>query len=591
MVRTLLLVLGLPSATLLVFLALAAREQRADFVFATEEPRTIDPHRVSWLAEIQIANALFEGLTRLDPRTLQPEPAVAASWDVSRDRRDYTFHLRPDARWSNGEPVIAEHFRYAWLRALDPATQSQYAALLFAIEGAEPYYRARVVGGAPSADSAAGGALDAGVPPAGAAPRSPGPETVGVAAPDAHTLRVRLANPCPYFLELTSFPTFAPVYPPLLERWRRGVRAADAERTLHLWTRAENIVCNGAFVLTRWDFKRRLWLERNPHYWDRDHVALRTIEVYITADPNAALLGFETGRIDLYRQLSTPVARVLRAQQRRGERRDFRVGPRFATYFFRVNCRRPPFDNADLRKALSLAIDRAAICEQVMGLGETPAYTYVPRGALAAMPRTTPDGRTTFYAPPTGLGENLAPAEREALAREHLRRSGFAAQASTRAIEISFAANPDYQRVAEAMQAMWERVLGVRVDLRAIEGKVLSERIRNLDYDVARSDWFGDYLDPNTFLDMFTSTSGQNRTGWSDAAYDEWIAAATREPDDERRYALLQQAERRLCVEELPMIPVYFRSGNMLLRADFEGLDDNIRDLLPIHRARCVARE
>ncbi|MGE0481110.1 MAG: peptide ABC transporter substrate-binding protein [Phycisphaerae bacterium] len=572
MLRTLLLVLGLPSATLLVFLALAAREERADFVFATEEPRTIDPHRVSWLAEIQVANALFEGLTRVDPRTLQPEPAVAASWERSADRLEYTFHLRPDARWSNGERVVAEHFRYAWLRALDPATQSQYAALLFVIDGAERFYRARLDGAASTAASR-------------------GAESVGVDAPDADTLRVRLAGPCPYFLDLTSFPTFAPVYPPLLERWRAGGRAADAERTLHLWTRAENIISNGAFVLTRWDFKRRLWLERNAHYWDREHVALRTIEVYITADPNAALLGFETGRIDLYRQLSTPVARVLLEQQRRGERRDFRVGPRLATYFYRVNCRRPPLDNPDLRKALSLAIDREAICEQVMGLGETPAYTYVPRGALAAMPRTTRDGRTILYAPPTGLGEGLAAAEREALAREHLRRSGFAARFPSRAIEISFAANPDYQRVAEAMQAMWERVLGVRVDLRAIEGKVLSERIRNLDYDVARSDWFGDYLDPGTFLDMFTSTSGQNRTGWSDATYDGWIAAATREPDDERRYGLFQQAERRLCVEELPIIPVYFRSGNMLLRARFEGLDDNIRDLLPIHRARPVAFE
>ena len=573
MLRAGLLSIGLVILAALAWLSLDPESRRADFVVASDTVRTIDPARVSWLDEIQIASAVFEGLTRLHPLTLLPEPAAAESWNVDAAQQEYVFHLRPSARWSNGDPLLAEHFRFAWLRALDPAVQSQYAAMLFVIAGAEDFYRSRL--NADEADDL----------PA---------ERVGVEAPDERTLRVRLARPCPYFLDLTSFPTFAPLHPPTLERWAyRDGRVLRA--TSHLWARPAAIVSNGAFLLTRWDFKRRLWLQRNPRYWEAAAPAagrrLDEIEILITADPSAALLAYETGRIDLARGLEPSVARVLMQRQAAGRRDDFHLGDRFATYFFRVNCRRPPLDDARVRRALSLAIDRAALCEHVLGLGETPAETYVPRGSLPLMPRLDRDGTTIFYAPPAPPSAGMSHAERIELARRLLRESGFDPASAQRPIELAFAPEPPQQRrVAEAVQAMWERALGLHAQLRMLERNVLSQKIRDLDYDIVRSDWYGDYLDPMTFLDMYVSGSGQNRTGWSDPRYDALIHEAAAEADNRRRFERLSAAEARLC-EQAPIIPLYFKRGNYLLRTSFGGVADNVRDILPIHRVVRLAEQ
>ena len=565
MLRSLLVIVLVPVVALLVWLALGTHEPRADFVVASDVLRTVDPQRVSWLDEIQVASALFEGLTRLHPETLQPEPGVAAHWDVSTDQLQYTFHLRPAARWSNGDPVTADDFRSSWLAVLDPRVESQYASLLFVIAGAETYYRSRLT--ADPADEAAA-------------------ETVGVAAPDPHTLRVTLAAPCSYFLDLTSFPTLAPVHQPTVSRW--AYRDGQVLRaTRHLWTRPENIVCNGAFVLARWDFKQRLLLTRNPHYWDRGRIALNTLEIWLAGDPNAALIAYETGRVDLVRGLPAEIARPLLAEQAAGRRSDFHVGDRFATYFFRVNCRRPPLGNPALRKALALAIDKPALCASVLGLGETPADTYVPRGAVSLMPRQDADGRTIYYAPPDGLGAGRSPAERVDLARRCLQEGGFERAAEIRPLELAYASDPPLQRrIAEAVQQMWQQSLGLRVELRSLDRKALGTAIRELDYDIVRSDWFGDYLDPSTFLDMFTTAGGQNRTGWSNAEYDRLIAGAAAEADNARRFALFHDAERILCEEELPIIPLFFRRGNFLLNPRFGGVRDNVRDILAIHRVR-----
>ena len=563
MLRTLAVLILTPVVLMLALLAATPRRPRADFVVATDALRTVDPHRVSWLDEIQVVAALFEGLTRLNSQTSQPEPAVAERWDWNDSRDAVTFHVRSNARWQNGDAVTAEDFRFAWLRVLEPAVEAQYASLLFVIRGAERYYRSRLDDD-PTNDVRA--------------------DEVGIDVLADRTLRVRLAGPCSYFLDLAAFPTLAPVHRPTIERW--AFRDGQVLRsTQHLWARPANIVGNGPFVLTEWSFKRRLILQRNPQYWDRSAIAAETIELDIITDPSAALIGYETGAIDLVRGLPLEIARALDQQARRGARDDFHLGDRFATFFFRVNCQRPPLDDANLRKALSLAIDRAALCEHVLGLGDAPALTYVPRSAINLMPRTAPDGSTVYYRPPDGLGAELSDDERIRFARECLAASGFDRLAAERPIEISFAPDqPQQRRIAEAVQVMWERALGIRVDLRVLERKVLSERIRQLDYDVVRSDWYGDYMDPSTFLDMYVSDSGQNRTGWANPDYDELIAAAAREADDARRFELFAEAERILCEQGLPIIPIYFKRGNYLLRPGFAGLHDNIRDVLPLHR-------
>lgn len=547
MLRGLAIVLLLPPALLLVWLGFSHSAERADLVVACDELRTIDPQRVSWLDEIQTVQCLFEGLTRLDPDTQTPEPAAARAWDISTDGRRYTFHLDPQRRWSNGAPVLAEHFRYAWLRALRPETEAQYANLLFVIAGAEDFYRRD--------------------------PQAGDPNSVALRAVDDWTLEVTLARPCPYFLEILALPIFTPLYPPALEHFADATGQIPSEKR-HLWTRPGAIVGNGPFVLDAWEFKRALRLGRNPYYPAPER-GVRTIEIMIVGNPNAALAAFETGRVDLVRTLEPDVARSLRARTPRPT--EYHEGPRFATYFLRVNCRKPPLDQPAFRQALSLAINRRQLCENVLGLGETPAETLVPAQAL----HTTP-----AYVPPAGLAANLNDAQRIAGARDALRRSGVD-PARLPALHLACANDPPQQRrINEALQRMWEETLGLRVELEVQERKVLSERIRNLDYALARSDWFGDYLDPGTFLDLFTSGSGQNRTGFADPAYDTAVAAATAAETPAGRYAAYANAERILCNEQLPIIPLFHRTGEFLLSPRIGGLSDNVRDILPLARAR-----
>lgn len=556
MLRTLSAIILLPALGLLGWLALQETSPRADFVVASDELRFLDPARVSHQHEIQVARALFEGLTRLNDESLIPEPGLAERWEVDATQTHYTFHLRDGIRWSNGEPITAEHFRWSWLRAMLPSTRSQYITFLYVIDGAEAYSKSRRDND--SADDL---------------PES----SVGIEALDERTLRVRLAQPCSYFLDLAAFPTLCPVYPPSL--------AGDA---VGKWNDPAWVVCSGAFTLERWDFKRRLLLRKNPRYWDAASIGVDSIEMLIAIDPSTILLAYETRRIDLYRGLEPEMARAVLQQQSEGKRRDFVQGDRFATFFFRVNCTREPFkNNAKLRAALSLAIDKRAICDTVLGLGESPADTFFPPGAIPLMPRSGPGGETILYEPPTGLGHDLDWDARLELARRLLDESGFGAIAATRPIEIMYAPDPRQQRrVCEAVQAMWERNLGIRVELRLQERKVLSQRVRALDYDLATSDWYGDYMDPSTFLDIFASNSGNNRTGWSNARYDELIRAAAIEPGDSKRFAMFTQAESILCRDELPLVPIYFKRGNFLMNPKFVGVRDNVLDSALIHRAR-----
>lgn len=550
MIRWSVLVLGGLVALTLVALALGGRQPRADFVVASEELRTIDPQRVSYADELQVAAALFEGLTRRNPLTLRAEPGVAERWETDAHGRVVTFRLRPAARWADGAPVVAEDFRRAWLSALEPGSGAQYASLLFVIDGAQEYFRARGAG------EPAG---------AGAAAR------VGIEARDESTLAVRLVAPCPYFLELVAMPVFAP---------RRESAASHPGDSPSPGQAAR--IGNGAFTLDRWEFKRRLLLRRNPLYWDAAAIGLETIEIFMTSDPNLALLAYESGRIDLVRTILPETARLLAARGRR----DFHSGERFATFFLRLNCTRAPLDEPAIRQALALAIDKQSICRSLLSLGEQPADGYVPTGAIPLMRATDARGAPVEYSPPPGLGAGSTPARRAALARELLAHDGRMDRLRARPLELSFSADPPLQAlVCEAVQAMWRRELGLEVVPRRLERKVLSEQIRRLDYDVVRSDWYGDYLDPATFLDMFTSDNGQNRTGWRSADYDRLIATAALEADPARRFAMLARAEQVLIADELPIIPIYFRRGAILLRDSFIGLVDNPLEILPIHRA------
>lgn len=501
----------------------AAALDPAEFRFVNRsEPETLDPGRMSGEPEVRIANELFEGLTRRDPGSLRPAPGVAERWESSPDRLRWTFHLRPDARWSDGEPVTAGDFEYAWRRLFDPATGAPYAGLLAGVRD----FRAE----------------------------------------DAHTFVVRLDAPIPYFLELTSlFPTF-PVP-------RRAVEAHGRR-----WFLPENLVCNGPFRLESWRVGDRIRLVPNPHYWGREIVSLGSIDALPVESPVTALNLYLTAAVDwLPSEVPPELVDVLR------ERDDFYSGPGMIVYFYRLNVRRPPLDDPRVRRALALAIDRREITDEVLRLGQLPATTLVPPG----MPGYEGPESELGFDPPR--------------ARELLAEAGFPGGEGLRELGILYNTSEQHKKVAEVVADQLRRHLGVRVHAYNQEWQSYLASVEAGDYDIARAGWIGDYLDPNTFLDLWVTDGGNNQTGWSDPGYDALIEAARNEADPSRRMALLRRAEGLLVNRGLPVVPVYFYVVSGLVKPHVKGfyteleLPDggrapNLQDLHPLREVRVEGR-
>ena len=562
---TVVLIAGVGLATL----AWSARERPADFTYVNVlEPRTLDPALVSWTDEFRIGRALFEGLTRLNDQHFRPEPGVAERWDVSADGQTYVFHLRPEARWSNNDPVRAGDFVFAWRRVLNPAVASEYFYQLYPIKNAKRYYESH-------------GDDD----PSNDLPF----EAVGVRAVDERTLRVELAYPCPYFLNLAAFLTLAPVHRPTLERW--AYRDGQVLPTKHLWTRPGNIVCNGAFVIEQWQFKRRIRLRKNPHYWDAGNIHLQTIAALPIEDVNTALLAYETGAVDMISTASPMAARALYALKQAGGRDDFHTCRYFATYFYRFNCKRPPLDDVRVRQALSLTIDREGICNRILGFGQQPAFCYVPAGSVTGMVQHDATGKAHRYRPASGLGQDMTPSERVALARRRLAEAGFPNGRGLRPLELLYNRMESHHLIAQALANRWHDELGIQVDLTQLERNVFSPRVESLDYDIARGGWIGDYMDPMTFLDMYVTDGGHNQTGFAHPQYDRLIQAATQEPHPGKRFDVLHQAETLLVGEQLPIAPIYEYVAYFLLNPRIEGIRPDSQLNLLMYRARPVAAD
>lgn len=515
----------LPALSLALGLAACAPDRpRADLVFVqSAEPETIDPALATDQVSMRIANALFEGLCRVDAAG-RSEPGMAERWDISADRKTYTFHLRRNAAWSDGRPVTAGDFAEAWKRVLDPATGADYATLLHIIRGARAFTEG-----------------------------SAGFDQVGVRALDAQTLEVVLENPTPYFLDLCAFVTLAPV--PLPAIARHGTA----------WIKPGHLVGNGAYLLEDWRLDDRIRLRKNPRYWDAANVRLETVEVKPVLDANTALSYFHTGQCDLMMDkgmVPPTLTRKLREQPW------FHTAPFLGTWFIRINVTRPPFTDARVRQAFALAVDKRRIVDKITQLGEPVAEGVTPAGT----------GRD--YQPPPGLGHDAA------RARELLAAAGFPGGRGFPRVEYLYIPLPVERNIAIELQAMWQDALGVTVNLVKQEQKIWLKSMRELDYHLCRSSWVGDYNDPSTFLDLFTSGNGQNRTGWANPAYDRLIAAAAAEPDPLRRNGRFQEAERLLVSTEAALIPVYSYVGVQFYHADrLDGVQGNLID---DHPFRCM---
>lgn len=477
------------------------------------EPTDLDPHTVTGLGDAKVIQSLFDPLVSFEPVTLKPVPALAERWEISADGLTYTFYLRANAKWSNGDPVTAQDCVDSWRRILTPSLAADYAYFLHLIRGAEAFNK--------------GTTTDF--------------STVGAKATDARTLVVTLTHPAPYFLQILLNSPWRPVH------LRSIAAAGDPYRRGQPWTKPGKLVSSGPFVLKEWATHQRVVVEKSPTYWDRDRVKLNAVHFYPTDSIDAEERAFRAGQ--LHATWALPLSKVLPLQKENSP--NLRIDPNLETYFFRLNVRKAPFTDARIRRALSLAIDRETIASKILPGGRKPAPTFVPDFLTGY----TPPKRTAY--------------DPEA-ARRLLAEAGFPKGANLPPIEILYNNNEILRLVCEAVQQMWRRELGVDVRLVNQEYKVVFANRRAGDYQLLLGTWTADYLDATTFLDLWRSGSGNNHTGWTDPAYDALAKKADATVDPVARAAILAEAEA-LVLDSAPIIPVYFNTHVYLLHPAVKG--------------------
>ena len=487
------------------------------------EPMALDPHLVTGVPENRIIASLIEGLIAYHPTDDdEPEPGVAEAWEHNEDYSVWRFRLRDNARWTNGDPVTAGDFVYSWQRMLSPALGSQYAEMLYVIRNAEAFHQGRI--------------RDFG--------------QVGVKALDDRTLEVTLAGSTPHFLPMLKHYSFYPVNPRAVEQ-----HGGMTERQ-NRWSTVENYVGNGPFRLAQWTTNQIIRVEKNPQYWDADRVRLNEIHFFPIENVNSEETAFRAGRLHVTNTVSPdriPTYRQSMADQ-------LRIDPYLGTYFLRLNVNRAPFNDPRVREALNLAVDRQLIVDRVAQGGQRPASGFVPAG----LDEYEPMDRVRFNP------------ER---ARQLLAEAGFPGGRGFPRKEILINTSEAHRKIAEAVQAMWREHLGIDVGIYNQEWKVYLDSQSNLDYDIARAGWIGDYPHPMTFLEIFTTGNGNNDTGWSNPRYDALIRQAQAgSPED--RLRLLREAETIL-MTELPVVPLYWYTRTYLLDPRVQGWNPTLLDNRP----------
>ena len=486
------------------------------------DPETVDPAKMTGVTEHTLALALYEGLVSHDPETLEPRPGVAERWSMSEDGKTYTFNLRKDAKWSNGDPVTAEDFRWSFFRCL-VHPDCDYAYLFDHIVGAKDFRLNKVLEQKIYENYK---------------------KSVAIKTPDAHTLVVTLRAPTAYFLDLCAFETYMPVH-------RKTVEKHDK-----MWTRPENWVGNGPFVLS--DVKPREYVLMKPceHYWDRAFVKLTQIKALTIEDADTAYNKFKKSEVDWIR--TVPLPKIDEAQ----ETAEYFVQPYLGTYFYRINVTRPHLKDKRVRKALSLAVNRKTITSDVTRGGQIPANWFCPE--------------VGGYKPAEGL--KYDPDE----ARRLIKEAGYGPGGKPFPdLILLYNTQESHKMVAERIAQMWRETLGINVKLRNSEWKVYLNEVEKKNYDIARAGWIGDYGDPNTFMDMWLTDGGNNNTGWASSKYDDLIHKASFEIDPQKRFALFRQAEEILIRDEFPIIPIYIYVNQGMKRETLQGWYENIRDMHP----------
>ena len=485
------------------------------------EPVTLDPQLARTDGAFNILRDAFEGLTAIGPDGAAV-PAAAESWTVSADGLEYRFMLREGLRWSNGDVLKAADYVTGMRRLVDPATASPYAQFIDPILNAAAITRGEKK-----------------------------PEELGVSAPDDRTVLIRVGSPTPYLLGLLAQPGTFPVHGPSL--------AANGRE----YARPGKLVSNGAFVLEDWVPGSHVVLRRNPNYWNNQQTHLERVRFVHVADAGTELRQYRAGELDITYVVPAPQFQWIK-QNLPGE---LHVAPQLAVYYYGFNLSRPPFkDKPQLRRALSLAIDRDKLTTAVTGVGEAPAYGWVPRGVWNYTPQQFDYARLPY-------------AERLVEARRLYAEAGFSAANPLR-IELRYNSGDQHNRLAVAVAAMWKEALGVETTLYAEEFRTLLQSIQaRKDTQVFRSSWVGDFNDAYSFAQLLKTDFGINLTGYSNPAYDALLADAERQVDPARRRALLEEAER-LMLADHPLLPLYFYVNKHLVKPWVQGWTDNVMNVV-----------
>ena len=488
------------------------------------EPASLDPHLAQGLAEVRVLSSIYEGLVLPfeNKNGDSISGGVANAWQIKDNGCKIIFHLRGDARWNNGQPIVAQDFVDSWQRALQPGLAAPNAALFDAIEGAKNFRSGK-------------GAWS----------------QVGVKAIGPRTLEVRLDEPAPNFLKTLTHPIFYPLY---------HAKQLPAQRG-QAWIKPWTLVSNGAFRLVEQRPYEKLTVEKNKNYWAAERVSLRKIIFYPIDNRASEEMAFLSGALDI--TMALPLNKV--EAYRRDPR--LRMDPALQVGYLVVNTRRAPLNNLEVRRALSLALQRPDLCRQVLRGGQTPAYRFVPPNLAISYLSQEPAGTENCLhddAPAQAAGSlhESAPEAQKILA---------ALPAETRAavgkIVLRFNTSEARKLISETLQAQWQKNLGLNITLENLEWKTFLSARQSGDFDLAQAGWSADFDDPANFLDLFVSDNPNNVTGWSNTEYD--TAVRTRD---------FARAEEIL-LSELPCIPLYFNPNVYLIAPRVEGWVSSPMDL------------
>ncbi|KPA54104.1 peptide ABC transporter substrate-binding protein [Photobacterium leiognathi subsp. mandapamensis] len=485
------------------------------------EPESLDPQKVSGVPESNVIRDLLEGLVNQDSKG-NLVPGAAKSWETE-DYKTWTFHIRDDAKWSNGDPVIAEDFVYTWRRLADPKTASPYASYI------------QMTTMANAEDIIAG---------------KKAPETLGVEAVDSKTLKVTLDKPVSYFASMLVHTSMKPVNQKVVEKFGDD------------WTKVGNYVSNGAFKLDTWVVNERIVLVRNENYWDNKNTVINQVTFLPIENQVAAMNRFLAGELDMTYEM--PNEHFKRLQKEYPQ--DVKVTPYLCSYYYEFNMTRKPFDDANVRKALSYAIDREVLAKFIVGKGETPAYNFTPlatNGLDVEMPEYS----------------TLDQKQRLAKAKELLKAAGYD-QNNPLKFNLLYNTSENHKKIAVAISSMWKKGLGVTAVLENQEWKSYLDAKRQGNFDVSRAGWCGDYNEASTFLAIMRSDHSQNYPKYSSAAYDKAIDDAVLAKTDADRAADYKEAEAKLA-EDMPIMPIYHYVNARLVNPQLGGYpmenpEDNI---------------